>query len=372
MLNNIKLHNFKCFEDVDLDLAPFTLLAGLNGMGKSTVIQALLLLRQNYELGILKRNQRVSLNGDLVQIGNARDLLFQYFKSYDVSIEFNTTDTKSVSWQLDASIDTDYLPLKKTPRLTHNIYKSALFRNHFHYFSAERLGPRVYFETSNYDVINKNQIGVHGEFAANYLAEYQRQEIHIKQLQHPKTEGFSLYEQTNAWLGEIRPNTRINVTSNLDLGLVGLSYQFLGGLDVSNKFRPTNVGFGLSYVLPLIVAVLSSKPGSLLIVENPEAHLHPQGQSRVGTLLATAAANGIQVMVETHSEHILNGARIAIKDSILDPTQTKLLFFTGEVAEDQFKHYILSPHITKDGKLEYWPDGFLDQADKDLDRLFDI
>lgn len=372
MLTQVRLKNFKCFEDLMLELGAFTLLAGLNGMGKSSVIQSLLLLRQNYDIGLLKKNKSILLNGELVQLGNAKDLLFQYFSDPRVEIRITTKDHGTGRWQFGANVDSDNLPLLSTPQLKDPIYKASMFTREFHYLTAERLGPRTYFEISNYKVINQNQLGIRGEFAANYFYEYQRENIPIDKLKHPTATGLTLYEQVNAWLSEIRPGTRVDVTSIAELGLMGMSYQFIGGKDVSNKFRPTNVGFGLSYLFPLLVAVLASKPGALIIVENPEAHLHPQGQSRIGWLLATAAANGLQIIVETHSEHILNGARIAVKESFLSPSDCKLAFFSGEVKEDQFRHFVLNPVIDESGRLDFWPEGFLDQADKDIDKLFGI
>lgn len=153
------------------------------------------------------------------------------------------------------------------------------------------------------------------------------------------------------------------------MSLVSLNYQFIGGKEVGNKFRPTNVGFGLSYLLPILVAVLSSKPGSLIIVENPEAHLHPQGQTQIGKLLSLAAANSVQVLIETHSDHVLNGARVAVKEKLIDPSVINIAYFTGEVVEDRFKHYVLWPRIDSNGRIDHWPEGFFDEWDRQLTNL---
>ncbi|MDM8549689.1 DUF3696 domain-containing protein [Desulfobacterales bacterium HSG2] len=369
MIKQIRLRNFKCFEDETADFMPFTLLAGLNGMGKSTLIQALLLLRQNYELGLLTKEE-ITLNGEFVQIGNCKDLLYQYFESRKIGIEIRTDKDVHAYWKWDVEeTDSDYLSLadRKVPD---EIFDSSLFNLGFHYLNAERVGPRVYSQVSNYNVISQNHLGIRGEFAVNYLAKFQSREIPIRQLKHPDSEGLTLYEQINAWLSEIiRPGIRINLTSNLDMNLVGLSYQFIGGSDTGNKFRPTNVGFGISYTLSVIVAVLSSKPGTLILIENPEAHLHPRGQVQVARLLAKAAANGIQVILETHSDHILNGARVAVKEGIIKKEQTNILFFTGEVIEDKFMHYVLNPRIDDNGRIDYWPDGFFDEWERQLTNL---
>ncbi|MCQ4437669.1 AAA family ATPase, partial [Clostridioides difficile] len=76
-----------------------------------------------------------------------------------------------------------------------------------------------------------------------------------------------------------------------------------------------NVGFGITYVLSIITLVLSAEPGDILIIENPEAHVHPRGQIELGKFLALASKSGIQIIVETHSDHIFNGMRLFIKNN---------------------------------------------------------
>jgi predicted ATPase len=370
MIRTLLLKNFKCFEAEAFELNNLSILTGLNGMGKSTVVQALLLLRQSYELGLLQQEKAISLNGDLVNIGNARDLLFQFFQTREIEIEILMDAAGPAGkWILDGTdIGSDSLPIQDFTT-DGDIFGCPLFTEDFHYLSAERIGPRVYYEMSRFNVVYKNQLGIRGEFAANYLAEFQGIAIPILGLGHPEATGSTLYEQVNAWFGEIRPGTRIGVTNNQELSLVGLNYQFVGGQEIGNKFRPTNVGFGLSYLLPILVAVLSSQPGSLIIVENPEAHLHPQGQAQIGRLLSLAAAHGVQVIVETHSDHILNGVRVAVKEKLVPSSLVQFYYFTGEVIENRFKHYVLTPKINDDGRISSWPDGFFDEWDKQLTRL---
>ena len=112
---------------------------------------------------------------------------------------------------------------------------------------------------------------------------------------------------------EISPGVRLNVKrySEMDLMTFGVTYS-LGHQVASSEYRPTNVGFGITYALPIVVSVLSARPGSLVIIENPEAHLHPRGQVKMGELLCQASAAGIQILIETHSDHVLNGIRLAV------------------------------------------------------------
>jgi predicted ATPase len=365
MLTEIKLKNFKCFEDETIKLVPFNLFTGLNGMGKSTVIQALLLLRQSYYENFLNK---LVLNGESVQIGNAKDLLFQYAKNREIAIGLQTNNGMDTQWILNADSKLDHLTIINQPNLA-NISLVSLFNNKFHFLTAGRLEPRAYYEISTHKVINENQIGIKGEFVFQYLEIYGKKDIPIKKLKHPQTNGLTLYEQVNAWLSEIRPGSRIGTRSNDDMSLISGFFQFSGGEFVSNNFRLPNVGFGLTYVLPIIVAILCSEPGTLLIIENPEAHLHPKGQAQIGSLLALAADNGIQVIIETHSDHVLNGARVAVKEGVLKPEDTNLLFFHAEKADDMIKHCVKPLNIDKDGRIDEWPLDFFDELDKQLLKL---
>src|SRR6202012_5567513 len=94
--------------------------------------------------------------------------------------------------------------------------------------------------------------------------------------------------------------------------------------------RPPNTGFGLSFVAGIIVAGLAAPGNTVLMVENPEAHLHPKAQSLIGEFLARVAAGGTQVFVETHSEHVLNGMRRLVKQLVLAPDAAHLFFFSRD------------------------------------------
>lgn len=368
MITQVNLKNFKCFEDEIVNLSNLNVLAGINGMGKSTVLQSLLLLRQNHALELLSSTKGVSLNGRLVQLGNGRDVLFQYAGTNEIAIRLESSEHGRGHWRWRCQMNEDFLPLQRSD-ITESIFDEELFNNRFHFISAERLGPRPFYETSNHDVQDKGFIGSRGEYTVNYLEKFERDDIPIKALKHPSVEGNTLRDQINGWLGEIRPGTRVNISSNIDMGLVGLSYQFIAGSDVGNSFRPTNVGFGLSYLLPILVAVLTATPGTLILIENPEAHLHPAGQSKLGQLFSIAAQNGVQLIIETHSDHIINGVRVAARKKVVEPERVKIHFFTGDVVNGQYKNYIVSPELDSDGRIETWPEGFLDEWDKNLMEL---
>jgi CRISPR-associated Cas5-like protein len=136
--------------------------------------------------------------------------------------------------------------------------------------------------------------------------------------------------------------------------------------DTGEWRRPANVGYGQTYAFPILVALLAAEPGDIVVIDSPEAHLHPQAQSRIGRMLAIFAAAGIQLIVETHSDHVLNGIRLAVRDKVLPPTDLSLLFFAGSSLEG---HGVTNPRIDIEGRINEWPDGFFDQGDKDIAQL---
>jgi predicted ATPase len=133
--------------------------------------------------------------------------------------------------------------------------------------------------------------------------------------------------------------------------------------DGTRFHRPIHAGFGLTQVLPIVVAAISAEPGDLLLVENPEVHLHPAGQAMMGGFLSKVAASGIQVLIETHSDHVLNGVRRAVKGGVINSENVLVHFFKARDAEGG---QVISPTIDQGGNVDVWPHGFFDQFDKDM------
>ncbi|MEI7894104.1 MAG: DUF3696 domain-containing protein [Myxococcales bacterium] len=195
----------------------------------------------------------------------------------------------------------------------------------------------------------------------------------LPQVQHIASPSARLLPQVTAWMGEISPGVRLETQAFADLSLARLSFSFVAGGATSRPLRPTSVGFGLSYTLPVVVALLSAPAGSLVLVENPEAHLHPRGQAAMGDLVVRAAAAGVQVIVETHSDHVLNGVRIAVKEGRAGPEHVGFHFFRRATetrdGDTRLVHVVDSPCIDTDGRIDCWPAGFFDQYDLSLEKL---
>ncbi|MFN8455532.1 MAG: DUF3696 domain-containing protein [Anaerolineae bacterium] len=166
------------------------------------------------------------------------------------------------------------------------------------------------------------------------------------------------------WMRRIIPHLDVEIEqiSQADLVRIGLRTQ-----GDTNYWRPTNTGFGISYTLPIIVAALMSNPNSMLIIENPEAHLHPASQSEMGKFLARTAAAGIQVIIETHSDHILNGIRLSVRRAELQAESVSIQFFRHNDETNDYE--VFTPKIDTDGRIDSWPEGFFDQIERDLMEL---
>jgi predicted ATPase len=333
MIRTLRLYNFKCFEEQPLKLGPLTLLSGLNGTGKSSVLQALLLLRQSYQQGLLP-DKGLALNGDWVRIGTAKDALFEGAQEETIGFDLDLGDGRTGQWRFNYNREADVLDLASRP-VADDVFTCSLFDDNLRYLQAERIGPRTAFDMSDFLVRQHRQLGTRGEYAAHFLAVFGREDIPHEALSHPNASSLQLRDQVEAWIGEVSPGTRLHFTPHTGMDLVNLEFSFVAGQQVSNPYRTTNVGFGITYTFPVLVALLSSVSPTLLLLENPEAHLHPKGQVSIGDLMARAASCGIQVVVETHSDHVLNGIRLAVHGGKLPPDSVCLHFFERNLQNEQ-------------------------------------
>jgi predicted ATPase len=369
MLTSLKVRNFKCFEAEGFSIAPLTLMSGLNSTGKSTVLQALLLLRQSY-LSNLLPTVGLSLNGDFVQLGTAKDVLFEDATEEFIDFEVAFSDGANGNFHFGYDQSANVLDLLGKPVVQGNIFDSSLFGDMCHYLEAERIGPRSSFEMSDFNVHRHRQLGVGGEFAAHFLAQFGSKITVADPLHHPSTKSTLLADQAEAWMNEVSPGLRLHYTPHPAMDLVNLRISFSFSRSVaSNEYRPTNVGFGVTYIFPIIVALLGAAPGALVLIENPEAHLHPRAQVKIGELIARAVASGVQVIFETHSDHVLNGVRLAVRKRFLSAEQAGVYFFQKSTTEKVKSSTVTKLSLDKDGRIDNWPDGFFDEFERVLEQL---
>jgi predicted ATPase len=411
MLSKIKLKNFKCFEkEAIIPLTGLNLFTGINGRGKSTALQALLLMRQSSEYS--RAATQLTFNGSLIEIGNFIDVknnftstaetiafsftfnddrnhvelryLFKENEEDDMAADIEKVDIKgrykNKNFECAVFKDGDSYRLKyegeNYPVTWNNLIFSDLAMGHdvfefvqsivefekLHYVSANRIGPQDFYpRQSTFEFPN---VGARGEFTANILSlAKKKQETVPGSLAADQKAPDTVLGQTEAWLKKIFDGGRIDIKT-LEANIVVVQ---MNSEDAAAMFKPLNIGFGYSYALPIIVSGLIAKKGEMLIVENPEAHLHPYAQSQLAKFLAKVSQNGVQVFVESHSDHILNGLRVAAADKIITAADLNILYFHRE---DDIK--IVKIPVEDDGAINNWPPGFFDQTDKDFERLFGV
>ena len=363
MLKDIYLENFKCFEKIHIELSKLNVLSGINSMGKSTIIQSLLLLRQAYENNSI--DKYLQLNGELINLGTGYDVLNRNSNNEKIKIGIKD-DCNLFEWECQYEKDSPIQEVINKHDIQIDKLKNVnIFSNRFEYISADRIGPRRYYEA--YDSAKRiNKIGYRGEYFPNYLEKNKYENIKNHNILHESSESSELLYQFETWMSELSPGIKIHPKQYIDAGIVGLGYYVY-----ETEHNPLNVGFGLSYTAPIVLSLLKSFNGDLIILENLEAHLHPRGQRILGELISKACAGGVQIILETHSDHLLNGIRLSVKQKKIDKSAVRLNFFYQETQDDGIRKYLKSsPAILDDGSISSWPDGFFDEWDKALDKLF--
>lgn len=384
MIKSIELKNFKSIKAKYFPLRNLNVLLGLNGQGKSTFIQSLLILRQSADSlkkGILQ------LNGNEFNIGTTKDALYQYTgNNEDLSISIAFDDNEPYLMKFDYTIGSDVFNQTNKESDVNGDSKSnldtrqPLFGNNFQYLNANRIEPQSIHKKSYTNVVTMNNIGSQGQYTVDYLETRGNENVAFQNYIHPKTlssrsshgvvtKDERLINQVNLWMREISPDVSVNITS-VSSDLVKLEYEFeQPTYGKTMAFKPENVGFGISYSLHVVVALLKAKQGDLLIIENPESHIHPRGQAELGKLIALVAQNEIQIIIETHSDHILNGIRVGIKEHNILSDRTALFYFEKVVTESEQYSKITNIEVDKNGELSNYPANLLAEWSNQLLKL---
>ena len=337
MINRLRIENYKCFSDVDIHLSDLNVLTGENSSGKSSVIQALLLY---YQIGEDKRGNL--LNGRYVELGQYNEVANYYTRDsilISVKDEIDETQTNIIS---------------NTAQITFGEFR----KKDIVYLSADRIGVQKEYKQNELGV---DRIGIHCEYAFDYFSREKQERLKEESFIWDISYGASFANQVNAWL-EYLTGYRVKAELVEGTSVVKVSYIGKGN---SKEFRTCHVGTGVSYLANVIIAALSCTKGSLLIVENPEIHLHPKAQSKFIKFFSFLASRGLQIIIETHSDHIINGVRKEIKKKQINTEQVNVYFMKKE---DQMSEAV-KIRINEKGSIVNPEKGFFDQFDDDLDIL---
>lgn len=421
MLTHLKLENFKIWRSTGpTRLAPITLLLGTNSSGKSSLIQSLLLIRQtvkgddpNLDLNLGNPNA-----DDSVTLGQFKDVLCRHGAASEstsatqVGIEFRWSEDGlpenstlfSARYKKGpaGSAELAFLRLGKddqgfsVQRRKPGIYRLSLATQ------AKPLGQSADFRPQRsftFSASTLNKLGEHGDLIKPigpalldelgriiYLGPVRRlgqrdyvwagrMPAHIgddgakavdaliasgvarqaaKKRNHLVPMEAQLFEQTIRWLKDM------NLADGLSIRPLGNSARYelliVNGGQASNL---KDVGVGVSQVIPVIVAALLSQPGHIVIVEEPESHLHPLAQSKLAELLAQVSKErNVQFIVETHSEHLFRRMQTLIAKQQITTNDAAMYF----VERDGKAARMRPLELDEFGRVNNWPEGFFGDA----------
>jgi predicted ATPase len=380
MITSLQLENLKCFDRLHLGLGQLTLLTGFNAAGKSTALQSLLLLSQS--LRGRGRGQSLVLNGNLALLGSPAEVLNGGAKALTLGA---ANGDAALAWrfqideesrrslilsELAVTDESGMQSLVTNPQELHGLELSRPNPGAAHllqtiestvFLSAARQVENEVFQVPTDAGQSRGDVGVIGQFAPWWLYQEGDLDIPVVRRCRAAAEGATLRQQVNAWCDELFPGAEVDAQPVPKTRLMRL---VLRSGTTSEWTTPANIGFGISYAFPILLAGLWPEPKGPLVLDSPEAHLHPQGQSRIGGFLAQMASAGSQILVETHSDHLLNGVRIALRNGVIRPDQV-IVYFFGNRPEAR----VTRLSVDKNGNVSDWPEGFFDQSEKDLSTL---
>ena len=393
MIKEIELKRLKSFKDSGkLCFSSINLLTGKNGRGKSTVLQSMLLLAQSFDAE--KGVDRLVLNGQFVRLGTFDDVIRRGSGIQIFSIAYKTDDDVDNAIICEFEKDKDDLRSAAFHELTINgnskmetVSSEILTTENGEWITAEdgaplllESGERTVGTTSDVmgfrqlmniifisadreggkDSVKTNRpwnkqmgVGIHGEYVMNMLEVSTQEER----------------DAINKWLSNVLDGGYVRTEANPDNEEISMYIDPAGS---DKGFKPSNVGFGYSYILSILTAMLMARKGAKLIVENPEAHLHPAAQARlVKVMVEIAKEKDMQVFIESHSDHVLHGLQLAVLGGSIRHDELSVLFFDFDNMEPNLT-VVHQLEVTSNGHIRKPPYGFFDQAEQDLSLLIGL
>lgn len=170
-----------------------------------------------------------------------------------------------------------------------------------------------------------------------------------------------LIDAVQSWAAHLGLVEKVEIEDRAEYGLTVMVKPH--GMD--STLPLSAVGVGVSQLLPVLVLCLLSEPGSVILLEQPELHLHPALQQRLADFLIAIARSGRQVIVETHSEYMVSRLRRRIVEDADDEllSMSKVIFAERdhETGLSSYRDVELTPY----GGIDEWPEGFFDQASEE-------
>ena len=448
MLRKIGLENFKCWRELDIELAPITLLFGSNSSGKTSILQSLLMLKQT----VASRDPKTHLNfgggpRDYVDLGSYKDLVYGHDEDQPIGMNLRWNAAAHAVFKRPRA----YVRCSPGPAITleHSVswrWENDVFLDHLGYSASgdekfdcfirlNRLGPDSY-RVDHSDLVQTMYafIDVDGEsieeiyspdpvpdspsncyllplnirlgditagnqnhepqFAGAFesltgkirylgpLRQYPRrfyQWTGERKTEVAEPDGADTFaalvssERDDGWLKDdiaewLRKLDLIQDLTIRAAGSHGRFYEVFVKID-DVESALLDVGFGVSQVLPVITMLLSAPEGSIILLEQPELHLHPNAQAALADLmLYVAETRNLQLIVESHSEHIVRRLQRRMAESkskFASPEGIKMYYCESA----QGGSTISEIDVDRFGQIPNWPEKFMGDISGDLHTM---
>jgi predicted ATPase len=364
MLDGIDIKNVKSIENIDLKLKKLNVFSGLNSSGKSTVLGVILLLKQI-------SNNKVFLNGEYTNFVTLESALYKWRDDPNGNIKYKFHSENE--FDLPLLYDADSSDVNLITEI--NISDAPNVSDRIRYLSSNRINPSWTYKNSM-PTISKRDFGVSGEGAIPYINKLEKEQVSFSNIIHSSLSEnenkLLILDNLDAWMSVISPGVKISVDNMHDINSSKLHFGFRNG-GVLDNLSPFSVGFGLTHALPMVLMLLTAEPGDLIIIENPESNLHPEGQVHLGKLISLVANNDVQVIIETHSDHVINSVRMAIKNKLIKSDDTKISFLeiikSGSSSSEKLHTIEHEINVLPNGKIVNPPKGFFDTWENSLMEL---
>lgn len=340
MLTSISIRDFKSLEDESLQLKPLTILTGTNSSGKSSVIQAIMLvIKYSNSINRYSMEEVTRYLNDFSSIRNKKNNA--KLISINLGTELKNFGIEMTSDYVGAFSETDYiyeplaLGLTSSPEIL--------------YLNANRMGAQEQV------AISERRVGSSGEFLFSTFEKIKTKPVSecLLKFKNSSTISYQLAE----WLSFIT-GTNSELVTDVSGDKVKVSYKIK---DLEGEVSPFNLGAGMSYISKVLIICLMAKKGDVILIENPEVQLHPKSQALLGVFLTHVASCGIQLIVETHCEHLIN--RIAYEVYDENFSTDDLMIHYKQNVDQKFVSLSVSEtgdYIDTEGNVTYFPSGFFD------------
>ena len=330
MIKKIRVEALKSIKSIEVECSNLNLFVGTNSSGKSSFLQSILLVTQN-------STEKEGLNGDLVSLGEFREVRNYNLPRQAIKIEMWGDEKKDSDWirfeekeggyTIKTSADEDeQFDIVDDLLDESNVTCFPVEECGFYYLSCHRIGVRDIYEKN---IKRGNTFGVDGEYALSCLLKRENDPISESLVRNNNDYTNSLLGQVNYWLGYI-VGTELSVSDLKKTNYLQVKYNNNPANSSQEALycRPVNVGSGISYLISILIMCLASEDDAMILIENPEIHLHPKAQSRLGEFLYFVSQTGRQLFVETHSDHIFNKLRVGVATRSMSMDNLSINFFS--------------------------------------------